>query len=437
MTTINLDETHDPALKSWVAGADSSDFPLQNLPFGVFGMGTSGAPRAGMAIGDQIFDFTEALGRGLLQGEPAKAAQAAGGGLLNELMALGRAPAASLRLAVSRLLRSGAARQSDTAACLRPMTGTQMLVPARVGNFTDFYTSIHHATNAGKLFRPDNPLLPNYKYLPMAYHGRASSVAVSGTPCRRPLGQSKPKDAPEPIFGASNRLDYELEVGFYVGAGNALGEPVPLAEADDHLFGVCLVNDWSARDIQAWEYQPLGPFLGKSFLTSVSPWIVTLDALAPYRVPAVTRAAGDPPLMAHLDTPGNRALGGLDIRLEVLLQTRRMREAGLAPQRLGKPRFADQYWTIAQMLAHHASNGCNLMPGDLMGSGTVSGPNEGEAGCLLEMTLGGAKAFDLPGGEQRRFLEDGDEVIFRAHCEGAGRPRIGFGECRGVVVAAV
>jgi fumarylacetoacetase len=319
---------------------------------------------------------------------------------------------------------------------LTPIVEAELSVPARIGNFTDFFASIFHATNAGRLFRPDNPLNPNYKFVPVAYHGRASSVVASGVPVRRPLGQSKgPSDA-APVFRASRGLDYELELGFYIGVPSRLGEPVPIGRAGEHIFGFCLLNDWSARDIQAWEAPPLGPFLGKSFCTTVSPWVVTSAALAPYRVPASARPAGDPPPLPHLADPADQASGGIDITLEVLLATEKMRAAGAAPVRLSRGSFVTLYWTVAQMVAHHTSNGCNLEIGDLIATGTCSGPQEESRGCLLEITARGTKPITLPNGEARGFLEDGDEVIFRAHCEAAGRPRIAFGECRGVVAPA-
>lgn len=433
------DDTNDPALKSWLESANAADcdFPVQNLPLGMFRRHESReAGRMCAAIGDRVADLRELRKRGLLKHRAGKAVDACRDGSLNGLMALGGGYARALRQELSRIFRAGSHAQGEAAACLVPMGEVEMVVPARIGNFTDFYTSITHATNAGKLFRPDNPLMPNFKSLPVAYHGRASSIAVSGTPCRRPLGQSKPKDAPAAVFGASRRLDFELEIGFYVGPGNALGEPIALDEAEEHVFGLCLVNDWSARDIQAWEYVPLGPFLGKSFLTTVSPWVVTLEALAPFRT-AAARPESDPPPLGYLSSAADRKRGGLDITVEVYLQTQRMREQGLAPARIARAPFAGQYWTIFQMLAHHASNGCNLLAGDLLASGTISGTDEGAQGCLLEMTAGGSRSFALPGGESRTWLEDGDEVIFRGRGERPGAARIGFGECRGRVAPAL
>jgi fumarylacetoacetase len=319
---------------------------------------------------------------------------------------------------------------------LVPMAEVELLLPASIGDYTDFYASVHHATNVGSMFRPDNPLLPNYKWVPIGYHGRASSIVPSGTPVRRPRGQIKPADADAPTYAPTRSLDYEMEMGCFVAGGNPLGEPVPVDRAEERLFGVCLVNDWSARDVQAWEYQPLGPFLAKNFATTVSPWVVTMEALAPFRTPAFRRPAGDPEPLPYLRSERNSAAGGLDIVVEVFLATARMREAGTPPARLSRGRVADLYWTPAQMLAHHTSNGCNLQPGDLFASGTVSGPDRDQRGCLLELTWRGEEPLTLPGGETRKFLEDGDEVVMRGWCERDGAVRIGLGECRGVVVAA-
>jgi len=319
---------------------------------------------------------------------------------------------------------------------LAAATEVEPQLPAAIGDYTDFYASIYHATNVGSMFRPDNPLLPNYKWVPIGYHGRASSIVPSGTPVVRPSGQTRGDADPAPTFGPTRRLDYELEVGAFVGAGNRLGEPFPLADAERRLFGLCLVNDWSARDIQSWEYQPLGPFLAKNFATTISPWIVTLDALEPFRASAFARAEGDPRPLPYLDVPQNETAGGFDVHLEVWLSTERMRRERMAPHRLSQSRFTDMYWTMAQLVTHHASNGCNLMPGDLVASGTVSGATRESRGCLLELTWRGAEPITLPSGEQRRFLEDGDEVVLRGYCEREGFVRIGFGECRGTIVAA-
>jgi fumarylacetoacetase len=354
---------------------------------------------------------------------------------LNELMALGPQAWSALRRALSRLL-SEPGERDRVEKFLTPIAQAELFVPARIGNFTDFFASIFHATNAGKIFRPDNPLMPNYKYVPVAYHSRASSVCVSGAPVRRPHGQAKGPDEPAPVYRPSRALDYELELGFYIGVPTALGEPVPIGEAGDHIFGFCLLNDWSARDIQAWEAQPLGPFLGKSFTTTVSPWVVTAEALAPYRIAAFARPAGDPAPLPYLLDAGDQAHGGVDIALDVFLTTEKSRAAGTAPFRLSTGSFATIYWTVAQMVAHHASNGCNLQIGDLMGTGTCSGPQDQSRGCLLEITSRGQQPISLPNGETRGFLQDGDEVIFRAHCDGAGRARVGFGECRAVISPA-
>jgi fumarylacetoacetase len=350
---------------------------------------------------------------------------------LNLLMAASGVTRRELRRAASALVDADGPSLPDRA--LVPQRDVEMLLPAAIGDYTDFYTSIHHASRVGALMRPDNPLLPNYKWLPIAYHGRASSIVVSGTAVRRPQGQSAPDDA-HPTFGPSRRLDYEMEVGFFVGPGNPLGQPVPLASAETQIVGACLLNDWSARDVQKWEYQPLGPFLAKNFATTISPWVVTLEALAPFRAPLTPRAAADPPPLPHLHDARDQQRGGFDIRVEVHLQTARMREAGTAPMRISAASLLDLYWTPAQMVAHHTSNGCNLRAGDLLASGTASGPELEAAGCLLERTLGGKQPLDLPGGETRRFLEDGDEVVMRASCERTGFRRIGFGLCRGIIV---
>ena len=423
--------THSPALTSWVASANGhADFPIQNLPVGVFQSGDKGA-RIGVAIGDCVLDVAACASAGLL-GDDA-ASRACGEKRLNKLMSLGPAAASSLRRRVSDLLREGAPEQSRAESCLVAAEGIEMILPVDIGDYTDFYASIHHAANVGSMFRPDNPLLPNYKYIPIAYHGRASSIVVSGTPIRRPNGQTRDDAAQEPRFGPSRRLDYEMEVGFYIGEGNAMGEAIAIGDAARHVFGFCLVNDWSARDIQSWEYQPLGPFLAKSFATSVSPWVVTAEAIAPFRIPAPARPAGDPGPLPHLDDEPDRALGGIDLTVEVWLASETMRRQGAAPVRLSQGNFEDMYWTVAQMVAHHASGGCNLRPGDLLASGTVSGTTKESRGCLLERAWRGTEPVELPTGELRRFLEDGDEVILRGYCEREGYVRIGFGECRGVV----
>jgi fumarylacetoacetase len=319
---------------------------------------------------------------------------------------------------------------------LVPMADAELLLPAAIGDYTDFYASVFHATNVGKLFRPDNPLLPNYKHVPIGYHGRSSSIVVSGSSIQRPQGQTKDAQVELPMFGPSKLLDYELEVGAFVGVGNALGAPIPIAQAEQFIFGLCLVNDWSARDIQSWEYQPLGPFLAKSFATTISPWVVTMEALAPFRSPVSARGAEDPQPLPYLQSEHDQARGGIDLTLEVWLVTEQMRQAGIAPIRLSRGSFTDMYWSVAQLLTHHASNGCNLRPGDLLASGTVSGSTKESRGCLLELTTRGSEPIDLPNGEQRRFLQDGDEIILRGYCEREGAVRIGFGECRGSVIPA-
>jgi fumarylacetoacetase len=433
--TASPDRTHDPGLRSWVASANAPghDFPIQNLPFGVFRRrGSAGPASVGVAIGDRILNVAALVGHGLVSGEALHAARACEDDSLNELMAMGADAATALRHAVSDVLRSGAAAERHAGDLLVSMSDAELLVPARIGDYTDFYASIFHATNVGSMFRPDTPLLPNYKYVPIGYHGRASSIVATGRDVIRPWGQTRDDPARPPTFGPSRRLDYELEVGIFVGAGNVLGQPVPVADAERHLFGLCLVNDWSARDIQPWEYQPLGPFLAKNFMTTVSPWVVTLDALAPFRAPAFDRAAGDPPPLPYLAGAAERA--GIAITLEAWLTTPRMRSQGRGEFLVSRSSFTDMYWSIAQLVAHHTSNGCNLEPGDLLASGTVSGPGEESRGCLLERTWKGTEPLALPSGETRAFLEDGDEVILRGFCERDGYTRIGFGECRGRVV---
>ena len=447
MSLIN--ETHDLSLSSWLTSANAAgtDFPIQNLPFAVMRRsGTLEPWRGAVAIGDQAIDTAQAHGLGLFSGIAAVAAEQAAKATLNGLMALGPAHWSALRLALSRLLRAGdsssataTATASKTEAqlrsCLVPLSAIEFAVPAQVGDFTDFYTSVHHATNIGRLFRPDSPLTPNFKWLPIAYHGRASSIGVSGQQFARPRGQILPPGASDPVFSECKRLDYELELGIWVGPGNALGEPIALAQAEQHVFGVCLLNDWSARDIQAWEYQPLGPFLAKNFATTISPWIVTLEALAPYRL-AWTRPAGDPQPLTYLDDAGNRANGGIDIKIEAWLESAKMRAAHAPASRLSSSSYKHAYWNLAQLLAHHTIGGCNLQPGDLIGTGTQSGPDLSEAAAMIELTAGGKNPVTLNNGETRSFLQDGDSVIFKAWCEQAGCARIGFGECRGTVLPA-
>lgn len=427
-----LNETHDPALSSWVAAAQShgNDFPLQNLPFAVF-RGAGEPWRGGVAIGDAIVDLAAVASRGLLDGAAGRAAAAAASDHLNALMALDPADVSALRLALSRALRAGSARQAAFEPCLVPQAGAEFALPARIGDYTDFYTSIHHATNIGRLFRPDSPLLPNYKWVPIGYHGRASSVAVSPQAFHRPVGQAMPPGASAPVVGPSQRLDIELELGVFIGPGNAPGQAIPIARAEQHVFGLCLLNDWSARDLQGWEYQPLGPFLSKNFATTISPWVVTLEALAPFRVP-FERPADDPQPLPYLDSPANRAAGSIDIRLQVALQTTAMHEGAT----LCRTSYRHAYWTLAQMVAHHTVNGCNLQPGDLLGTGTLSGPTLDQAGALIELTQGGKHPVRLPGGEERAWLHDGDTVTLTGWCEAPGAARIGFGRCQGTVMPA-
>jgi len=412
------------------------DFPIQNLPLGVFSPPGGGAPRVGVAIGDRVLDLAAAQTAGRLAGEAARAAEAAAGGALNALFALGAGPRRALRARLSELLAEGSAERARVEPCLHEAAACALHLPARIGDYTDFYAGIHHATNVGRQFRPDNPLLPNYKYVPIGYHGRASSVVPSGTPVRRPNGQRKPASESVPSFGPSRNLDYELELGVWVGPGNALGEPIPVGEAAGHVAGYCLLNDWSARDLQAWEYQPLGPFLAKSFGTTVSPWVVTPEALAPFRAAQPPRPEGDPAPLPYLLDEADQREGALDLELEVLLLTPGLEERGLPPHRLALSGARHMYWTAAQMLAHHASNGCNLRPGDLLGTGTISAPGEAGCGSLLEATRGGRRPVRLASGEERRFLEDGDEVILRAHARREGFAPIGFGECRGTILPA-
>jgi fumarylacetoacetase len=434
--SMQLNETHDPSLTSWVASANGADtdFPIQNLPFCVFRPRGSGQPfRGGVAIGDQVLDIA-ALGDALDGAAPAArdAATLAARNNLNALMAAGPQAWSALRLALSRLLRSDAAPRPQA---LVAQSDAEYALPAAIGDYTDFYTSIHHATAVGKLFRPDDPLLPNYKWVPIGYHGRSSTVGVSGQSFHRPRGQVRSATGAQPSIVPTRRLDYELEVGIFVGAGNPDGEPIAASAAESHVFGLCLLNDWSARDLQAWEYQPLGPFLSKNFATTISPWIVTLEALAPYRA-SWRRDAADPQPLPYLDYADLRATGGFDIDLEVLLETEHMRCEGQAPVRLAQSNFRHSYWTVAQLLAHHTVNGCALRAGDLLGSGTQSGPEAEEAGSLLELTVGGKQTLNLPNGEQRVFLEDGDRIVMRGWASRPGRPRIGFGEAAGTVLPA-
>ncbi len=442
---MSTDATHNPALQSWVesANAADTDFPIQNLPFGRFKRAGLDEPwRMGVAIGSRVLDLRLASDAAAASGWPAGVAaalQPLAAGDLNAFMTLGPTVRRTLRHALSAAVREGSPQQAALAACLVPQADVQMALPCHIGDYTDFYTGIHHAITVGRLFRPDSRLLPNYKWVPIGYHGRASSIVVSGQAITRPLGQtlgSTLETGAIPVFGPCQRLDYELELGYLVGSANALGQPVPIAQAAEHLFGVTLFNDWSARDIQAWEYQPLGPFSSKNFGSTVSPWVVTMEALAPFRAP-LTRPAGDPEPLPYLNDANDRAGGALDIQLEVWLQTAAMRLGGQAATRLSSGNARDAaYWTPAQLLAHHTVGGCNLQPGDLLGSGTLSGPLAGQAGSMLEHTLGGKQPLTLPNGETRSFLVDGDTLTLRGHCQRDGARRIGLGECSGTLVAA-
>ncbi|WP_372618308.1 fumarylacetoacetase [Falsiroseomonas sp.] len=428
------DHTHLASRRSFVASANGhADFPLQNLPFGIFAP-RDGAPRAGVAVGDMILDLDAVLAAGLLDGAAEEAAAAAEGGVLNEMLALGAGPRRVLRNRLFDLLSESSAERPRIERMLHAAKNCTLRLPARIGDYTDFYAGIQHATNVGALFRPDAPLLPNYKHVPIGYHGRASSVVSSGHPVRRPNGQRKPASEDTPSFGPSRNLDYELELGIWIGPGNALGEPIPIGKAADHIAGFCLLNDWSARDIQGWEYQPLGPFLAKNFCTTISPWIITPEAMAPFRRAQAKRPEGDPRPMDYLWNEADQAHGALELELEVFLLTPGLREKGMAPHRLSLGHASALYWTPAQLVAHHASGGCNLRPGDLLGTGTIS--TEGGFGSLLEITRGGKQPVQLASGETRRFLEDGDEVMLTARARRDGFASIGFGECRGAVSPA-
>jgi fumarylacetoacetase len=431
-----IDKTHDSGRTSWVASANGhKTFPIQNLPLGVFSP-EGGSARGGVAIGDRIFDIAAALEAGLFTGSAREAAEAASGRTLNPLLEAGPAARQALRRRVSEILDANGKFQGIGGRLLHDSAACVMHLPARVGDFTDFFAGIHHAHTAGSINRPENPLMPNYKFVPVAYHSRASSVRAAGGLVRRPNGQRKPPEQDVPDFGPSRNLDYELELGVWIGPGNEIGSPIPISEASRHIAGFCLLNDWSARDIQAWESQPLGPFLSKSLSTFVSPWIITAEALAPFRIVQPPRPAGDPAPLPHLNDAADQAHGGFDIDFQVLLLTPNMRAAGSAAHVLSKSNASMLYWTVAQMVAHHTSNGCNLQPGDLFGSGTVSGTAAGSEGCLLEMTRGGRNSVSLPNGETRTYLMDGDEVIFRGTAQRDGFVSIGFGECHGTVGAA-
>ncbi len=449
---MTTDHTIDPALQSWVSSANNvgTDFPIQNLPFGIFRRaGSSEAPRVGVAIGDRILDISACFAAGLLgatgpdvsdeiASNVQRAALACASPTLNALMQCGGAPRRALRSAISCLLAFNAPinQQQIAEHALVAQHDAELFLPAQIGDYTDFYASVHHASNVGALFRPDSPLLPNYKWVPIGYHGRSSSIVLSGTSVQRPSGQRLAVGENVPTVGPSRALDYEVELGAFVGTGNALGTTISLANAEAHLFGLCLLNDWSARDIQSWEYQPLGPFLAKNFATSISPWVVTLEALAPFRAPLAARASGDPTPLPYLDDANDRAHGGFAITVELWMRTARMRADGSDPVRISSGGALDLYWTVGQMLAHHASGGCNMRAGDLLGTGTISGPTADSRGCLLEITRRGADPLTLPNGDVRRFLEDGDEVVLRAFAKREGAVRIGFGECVGVVLAA-
>jgi fumarylacetoacetase len=436
MSAIN--KTHDINLTSWVESANQAetDFPIQNLPFAIFRRkGSNEEFRGGVAIGDQVLDLNAVINAGILQGDALNAATAANAPALNEFMGMGKQYWSALRLALSDALSAGSEHQAALESALVAQDDVEYSMPCHIGDYTDFYTSIYHATAVGSLFRPDNPLLPNYKWVPIGYHGRASSIGVSGQSFPRPKGQTKAPDADKPSFGPAKRIDYELEVGIYLGSGNALGEAISIDDAEDHVFGFCLFNDWSARDLQAWEYQPLGPFLAKNFASTVSPWIVSTEALAPYRKPW-QRDANDPQPLDYLESTQNREMGALDIQMDVLLETEQMRSNSEAASKLSQSSFKHSYWTVAQMVTHHTVNGCNFLPGDMLGSGTQSGPEHEEAGSMLELSRGGKEQIVLNNGEKRTFLEDGDKVIMRGWCQTDGFNRIGFGSVEGTVLPA-
>jgi fumarylacetoacetase len=436
MTLLN--ETHNISLSSWVKSAnDNSDFPIQNLPFATFSTkGTEEKTRGAVAIGDYVLDMAAVAQLDLLTGVAQQAAEAAAQPTLNALMALGKEANSALRLALSKALRSGACEEEKLTSCLILQTDIEYAMPCQIGDYTDFYTSIHHATAVGSLFRPDNPLLPNYKWVPIGYHGRASTIDISGQEFPRPYGQLKAPDAEVPVLAPCKRLDYEVEMGIFIGQSTKLGERITIEKAEDHIFGLCLFNDWSARDIQAWEYQPLGPFLAKNFASTISPWIVTTEALAPYRI-NFSRPKNDPQPLPYLSSENNSQLGGLDINLECLIQTQKMRNANEQADKISDSNFKYSYWTIAQLVTHHSVNGCAMNAGDLLGSGTQSGPEHEQAGSMLELSRGGKEAFTLRNGEKRTFLVDGDTVIMRGYCQKEGAARIGFGEVLGTVLPAI
>ena len=439
-----IDETHDPKRRSWIASAQGHpEFPIQNLPFGIFTPPGAITARGGVAIGDSILDLKAALDAGLFAGEAEKAARAAIGTTLNPMMGLGKGPRIALRKRLSELLAEDsvdAKKAQSVPDLLHAAAQCTVHLPAAVGDYTDFYAGIHHAASGGRRLRPNlPPLNPNYKYIPIAYHGRASSVrapSLLGGAVRRPHGQYLRGGKEPPVFGVCEKLDFELEFGTWVGPGNALGERIPMANAADHIFGYCLLNDWSARDIQRWETVPLGPFLGKSFSTTVSPWIITPEALAPFRIAQAPRPEGDPKPLPYLWDDADQAHGALNIELEALMLTEGLRARKLPPHRLTLSNTSHLYWTTAQMLAHHACGGCNLQPGDLFGSGTISGPTPDSQGSLGEISESATKPFTLASGEQRTYLEDGDEIVLRAHARREGFVSIGFGESRGQIQPA-
>lgn len=436
---IQLNETHQPELRSWIASAndEQTDFPIQNLPFAIFRrQGSHEKFRAGVAIGEHIVDLKAAHKAGVFSMSLTPMLKTLHKPTLNKFMGLGKKAWSELRLELSRALRSDSSLQTQLEHCLVPQSQAEYKMPARIGDYTDFYTSINHATNIGKLFRPDNPLLPNYQWIPIGYHGRSSSIEVSGHSFHRPKGQLKMADTDAPVLAPCKRLDYELEVGIYIGKGNALGHSIEIDDAEDHVFGLCMFNDWSARDIQAWEYQPLGPFLSKSFASTVSPWIVTMEAMAPYRQ-AWSRPADHPQPLPYLESHGNRNSGAVNMYLEVLLQTAKMKAGGDGAERVALSNFNQSYWTIAQMVTHHSVNGCNLKPGDFFGSGTQSGTSDNSFGALIEATNGGKNPITLGNGETRAFLEDGDTVTLNGWCDSEGAPRIGFGHAIATVLPAL
>ena len=441
--TYEINQTHDPNFKSWVESANdpNTDFPIQNLPFCVFEPHENPDDRqGGVIIGDSVLSLAGCFNFGLFPDIPQNIGEFAMvyGDLDVMLPNLGRAGMLRLRERLLHLLGESSSEE-ERRICesqLIKLSEVEFVAPFEIGDYTDFYCSIYHATNVGSMFRPDNPLLPNYKYVPIGYHGRASSIVISGTDIKRPHGQNRTDQEAPPVFIPCKSLDYEMEVGFFVGQGNELGTSIPIGEAEKHIFGLCLVNDWSARDIQAWEYQPLGPFLAKNFATTISPFVVTMEALAPFRTPAFEREEGDPAPLDYLADDNNEKFGGIDINLEVFIQTEKMRAENIEPYMLSRSNMKDLYWTIGQMLTHHASGGCNLQTGDLIATGTISGKEKSERGSMLELSWRGTEPIELPSGEQRRFLEDGDEIIMKGYCEREGFRRIGFGECRGRIIPA-